>query len=126
MKPGRKKHEPTDEIRKKVAALVGFGIPMEQIAPLVDLSMSTINKYYRTEIDSGTAQANAKIAQSLYTKALGDSHGSVTAAIFWLKTRAGWKETSVSEVKTTIDFGGLSDNELARIASVGSAGTSKA
>ena len=96
-KPGRPKHEPTDEIRKKVAALVGFGIPMEQIAPLVDLSMSTINKYYRTEIDVGTAQANAKIAQSLYTKALGDSHGSVTAAIFWLKTRAGWKETSVHE-----------------------------
>jgi hypothetical protein len=28
---------------------------------------------------------------------LGDT-SSETAAIFWLKTRAGWKETSVSEI----------------------------
>lgn len=94
---GRPKHEPKDEIRKQVEAMVGYGVPVEHLAPLVGISQSTINKYYREELDSGTAKANAKVAQSLYQKALGDNTSSVAAAIFWLKTRAGWKETSVHE-----------------------------
>ena len=32
-----------------------------------------------------------------YKKATGDGPQSVTAAIFWLKTRAGWKETFIQE-----------------------------
>ena len=42
--------------------------------------------------------ASTRIAESLYRKALGDGAQSVTAAIFWLKTRAHWKETNVHEV----------------------------
>ena len=43
-------------------------------------------------------RASARIAEGLYRKALGDGAQSVTAAIFRLKTRAGWKETSVQEL----------------------------
>jgi hypothetical protein len=38
------------------------------------------------------------VAESLYRKALGDGAQADTAAIFWLKTRAGWKETSIQEL----------------------------
>ena len=38
------------------------------------------------------------MAESLFRKATGDHRQAVTAAIFWLKTRAGWKEASVHEV----------------------------
>ena len=44
------------------------------------------------------SKANARVAENLYRKATGDSREGVTAAIFWLKCRAGWKETSVREV----------------------------
>ena len=37
-------------------------------------------------------------AESLYRKAIGEGRESVIAAIFWLKTRARWKETMVNEV----------------------------
>jgi hypothetical protein len=40
----------------------------------------------------------SRIAESLFRKAIGNDRQSVTAAIFWLKTRAGWKETSVHEL----------------------------
>ena len=43
-------------------------------------------------------KANAKVAENLYRKATGDGREAVTAAIFWLKTRASWKETSISEI----------------------------
>ena len=39
----------------------------------------------------------AKVAESLFRKATGDHRQSVTAAIFWLKTRAGWKEGAAPE-----------------------------
>ena len=34
---------------------------------------------------------------NLFRKATGDGRESVTAAIFWLKARARWKETSINE-----------------------------
>jgi hypothetical protein len=36
-----------------------------------------------------TAQGECEVAESLYGKAAGESRESVTATIFWLKTRAG-------------------------------------
>ncbi len=54
--------------------------------------------HYRDELDDGHVKANAKVAENLYRKATGEGREAVTAAIFWLKTRAGWKETSVHEV----------------------------
>jgi hypothetical protein len=35
------------------------------------------------------------VARSLYAQAIG---GNTTAQIFWLKTRAGWRETAAFEV----------------------------
>jgi len=54
--------------------------------------------HYRDELDDGHVKANAKVAENLYRKVTGEGREAVTAAIFWLKTRAGWKETSVHEV----------------------------
>jgi hypothetical protein len=50
-----------------------------------------------TELDLGHVKANAKVAENLFRKATGEGRESVTAAIFWLKTRARWKETSAIE-----------------------------
>ena len=54
-------------------------------------------------IASGGIKANARVAESLYRKATGEGREAVTAAIFWLKTRARWKETSVHEVEGKLD-----------------------
>ena len=44
------------------------------------------------EREAGEAKANARVAENLYRKATGEGREAVTAAIFWLKTRARWKE----------------------------------
>lgn len=77
--------------------MAGYGIPEDDIALSLDISAPTLRKHYRRELDLGHVKANSAVAQSLYKKALADGASSVTAAIFWLKTRAGWKETVVSE-----------------------------
>lgn len=94
---GRPPHEPTDQTRRTVEGMSAYGIPQEEISKVIGIDRNTLMKYYREELDTAKAKANAKVAESLYKKALANDSGAVTAAIFWLKTRAGWKETTVSE-----------------------------
>lgn len=76
-----------------------MGMPEADIATVVGISPKTLRKYYRHELDTGHLQANARVAQALFNKALSKTDRSaVTAQIFWLKTRAGWKETSAHEI----------------------------
>ncbi len=58
------------------------------------------------------SKANVRAAENLYRKATGDGREAVTAAIFWLKTRAGWKETSVHELRDEWPLSAWSDEEL--------------
>lgn len=87
-------HEPTDATRAQVKALAAVGVTHEDIASKLDISADTLVKYYRQELDDGRIDANAQVAKSLYEQA---RSGNTTAMIFWLKTRARWKEVHQHE-----------------------------
>jgi predicted transcriptional regulator len=95
---GRPSHKPDPTSRRQVEALSGYGIPEPEIAGLIGIDPKTLRKHYRHELDHGHTKANAKVAENLYRKATGEGREAVIAAIFWLKTRARWKETVVNEV----------------------------
>ena len=92
---GRAPHEPTEASRRQVRALAAYGIPQDEIARVLGISKPTLEKHYRPELDRAETEANAKVAESLFRKATGDGAQAVTAAIFWLKTRARWKEPTL-------------------------------
>ena len=106
---GRPGHQPDEGARRQVEALAGYGVPETEIAGLLAIDPKTLRKYYRHELDHGHTKANAKVAENLFRKATGDGREAVTAAIFWLKARARWKET------TLIDHGGQPDNPVTAI-----------
>lgn len=99
----RPRHLPDIVLCRQVEALAGYGVPEADIAGLIGVDPKTLRKHYRQELDYGHTKANAKVAESLFRKAMGDGPQSVTAAIFWLKTRARWKETSIHEHAGTPD-----------------------
>ena len=118
-------HRPTSDTRSMVSTMVAIGIPQATIAKVVGIAEKTLRKHYREEIDVALPRVNARVAQSLYRKATSDTHPqSVTAAIFWLKTRAGFKEVSAFEIygkdggaietreEAAFDFGAFSDEEM--------------
>ena len=82
--------EPSDEHRRTVRALAGFGIRQDDIAIHLGIDPKTLRRHFREELDRGVIEANAKVAQSLFHLATVDKN--VSAAIFWLKARAGWRE----------------------------------
>jgi hypothetical protein len=97
---GRPKYQPDAKARAQVEAMAAYGAPQEDIARVVGVDAKTLRKHFREELDTGHVKANARVAESLFRKACADGPNAVTAAIFWLKTRAGWKETSVVESVT--------------------------
>lgn len=95
----RKAHEPTDETCARVESLAAAGIRNEDIALYLGITRPTLNKYYKEELKIGNIKANAAVAQTLYRQAI---EGNTTAAIFWLKTRAGWRETQKLEMSADV------------------------
>jgi hypothetical protein len=94
---GRRAHQPDAFHQRQVEAMAGYGVPEADIAKVLKIDPKTLRRHYREQLDTGHIKANSRIAESLYRKAMGDGPQSVTAAIFWLKTRAGWKETSIQQ-----------------------------
>ena len=95
---GRPRHLPDPVQRRQVEALAGYGVPEPEIAGMIGIDAKTLRKHYRQELDHGHTKANAKVAENLFRKATGEGREAVTAAIFWLKARARWKEVSLHEL----------------------------
>src|ERR1700694_2051040 len=87
---GRRSHRPDAAQRRQVEAMAAYGIPADDISRVVGIDPKTLRKYYRDELDLGETKANAQVAGFLFNSA---KNGNVTAQIFWLKTRAKWRET---------------------------------
>jgi hypothetical protein len=86
----RRAHQPDPAVRRQVEAMAAYGIPEADISMVVGIDPKTLRKHYRDELDFGQTKANAQVAGFLFNSA---RNGNVTAQIFWLKTRARWKET---------------------------------
>jgi hypothetical protein len=110
---GRRAHRPDPSQRRQVEALAAYGIPEADISGVVGIDPKTLRKHYREELDLGETKANAQVAGFLFNAA---KNGHVTAQIFWLKTRAKWRETPVelrhSGAIARKDLSELSDEEL--------------
>jgi hypothetical protein len=74
-----------------VRALSGYGVPQDGIAIHIGIDAKTLRKHFRDELDRGSVEATAKVAQTLFHLATVDKN--VASVIFWLKARAGWRET---------------------------------
>lgn len=103
--------QPTEEQRRTVRAMSGFGIPQESIATMLDIEPKTLRKHFRREFDRGSIEATTKVAQTLFSMAT--SGQNTAAAIFWMKARAGWREKQelVLSTKPVIE---MTDEELAQ------------
>lgn len=94
-------HVPTTESRQQVLTAAACGLTAEVIAKVMDISPKCLYSYYKEEIQNGRERAVMNVANSLYNQAVNDKN--TTACIFWLKTRAQWRETThvIHEIKDT-------------------------
>jgi len=97
-------HQPTEKTRAEIVALRSYGVPIKEVAFYIGIDDKTLYKYYRDELELSSTKANANVGKFLYQAASGQALATgathsdcVRAAMFWAKTRMGWKETNVQE-----------------------------
>ncbi len=84
----------------KVESLAANGLTQEQIAAALGISESLLyqqkreNEEFAEAIKRGKAKGIALVTNKLMESIKG---GNMTGMIFFLKTQAGWKETTVQE-----------------------------
>jgi hypothetical protein len=90
----RKAFVVSEAVREQVRHLAGVGVRQDDIARIVGCAPKTLRKRCREDLDRGVAEANATVCGYLFAAARA---GNVTAQIFWLKTRAHWRERTIPE-----------------------------
>ena len=97
-------HQPTEKTRAEIVALRSYGVPIKEVAAYIGIDDKTLYKYYKEELDNSAIKANANVGKFLYQAASGQAlttgatySDCVRAAMFWAKTRMGWKETNAQE-----------------------------
>lgn len=108
MRSGNQPFEPTDEQRYLVETLTACGAPQSEIIKSIKkangdpICVKTLQNHFKTELIDGLSVANSKVAGKLFSTAI---NGNVTAMIFWLKTRAKWKEADKSDIPSEEETG---------------------
>ena len=92
--------------------MTAYGISQNDICLVLNITVPTLHKHFRREIDTAFPIVQTKIAHSLVQNAI--QNQNITAQIFWLKTRGGWVEAKPdrndepNELKIIIE-GGLQE-----------------
>lgn len=86
-----KHYDPTKFERHIVRKMVSFGVPQCEIASCLGISAGLLTKHFKYELSVGSTMRNIRVAETAYAMAVSGQSFSATA--FWLKCRAGWRET---------------------------------
>ncbi len=130
-------HEPTETTRRLVQALIAHGATKAEAAREIGVSIPTMDKYYRDEVDTSYQKANRRLAQTLYDTATKppvlrdrngqivydepgvpaldyNSHTYVSAMIFASKVRLRLSEVHDININTGQAAGDAAREQLAR------------
>jgi hypothetical protein len=79
--------------------LISLGMTQMQIGMGMGISMPTLRKHYRHELNTGEVDMLAAVSRNLHHIAVDrEDPRSAVAAMFIMKTRAGWRETNRTEL----------------------------
>lgn len=95
--------EPTDDHRRAVTVMAGFGIPHEEIRRAVinegtgkPITAKTLRRFFNDELKNGRSKVKLEIASTLLARTKSDKSGA--CAIFASKTVLGLRDVSTHEI----------------------------
>jgi hypothetical protein len=83
-------HVPTAESRQLVEQLAACDIDPDSICYVIKANPVELKLFYADELKHGLAACTAQMQSSVFRAGVA---GDMKAATFWLRARAGWRET---------------------------------
>ncbi|WP_245425069.1 RNA polymerase subunit sigma-70 [Sinorhizobium sp. M4_45] len=87
---GRPAHEPSAMTQRFVEAMAGAGVPQSEIAAVLAVTVPTLRKHYRHELQCGATVVEARLVGQLMRVASGSDGTALKAIMFTLQCRFGW------------------------------------
>lgn len=89
-KPSKRDHVPTQKQREAVEECAGLGLTQGQIAKVMGISINTLLRHYKEELELGKMAKIAALSQTMFSIGTDKNHkGVVPAAMYLLKTQGG-------------------------------------
>jgi AraC-like DNA-binding protein len=114
---------PTDAMRLTVTEATIAGTPQALLCRMIvnpathrGISEKTLRRCFKAELELAAATANAVVANMAYAMASSGKEPAMT--MFWLKTRAGWRETQITQ-NQQLDANGNPTNPLPAVTVIG-------
>jgi hypothetical protein len=105
---------PTAEHREQVKAMTAIGIKQEDIGLVLGISEKSVRKHFPKEIKLGLILANTQVGGALFKLATQPGTSQAASAMFWAKTRMGWRETAQTVALVGADGGPLEVRHITR------------
>lgn len=105
----KQRWEPSDAQRNSIQRMAGVGLPVDQIAKIIGVSVTVLTDRCTDDMDLGYAQVNALYLNKFYEKIVVE--GNTSLLMFYLSRKLGWVEP-VSGATIAGDLHALSDEEL--------------
>lgn len=89
-------HAPSTQTRNITQLAIAAGFTQQQVAGLIGISVPTLRKHYRAELQAGRDTVNLKVVANIYRIAMQteDPEAAIAAGRFICRARLGWVETS--------------------------------
>lgn len=94
-RPKKGQEHPREELRDKIKIMTAIGIPHAQIAGVLKMSLETLHRCYKDDLDYGATEANTVVGGKIFEAA---KRGESWACSLWAARRMGWKETTATEL----------------------------
>ena len=107
-------HKPTKETRAFVREKITAGATQERVATALGISVDTLDRRYREELDASAGVADCDVEACLGWKAANRDPAYNACTIFYAKTRLGYREV-VPKDPDRVDVDALTDEQLAAI-----------
>jgi len=88
--------DPGPEQAKQVEQMAALGASTLDISAILRIEEKLLKKYYAYELETATSRINNAVGKVALQMALSGAMPDMTK--FWLKARAGWKETKAVEL----------------------------
>jgi hypothetical protein len=95
-----------------IKLMIANGVPQEAIAQALRISVATLLRHYREELDTGYTEVYAKISANVVKQATKDDFKAVPAALSWMRSRGNWRENSAVDVNINGELSGRDSESL--------------
>lgn len=95
-KDGSPGFDPGPTQSKQVSVMTALGMSPREISDILLIEDKLLKMYYKRELAGASPYVNLAVAKRALEMAMSGQHPDMTK--FWLKSRAGWRETNTVEL----------------------------